>query len=227
MTLSCGSKVLKYMLFFTNGIVCAASVFFLIVAIRGLASDVFPKGFPSTPERFEFSKAGLIMLAVFATLSFLISFMGCLGAVNEQRGLLLAYALIMFVFIFCLIAAQIVAASSYSKLEETAESVMTDAYKGKEKNATELESFKKLEMQFHCCGPSVELKKIWVAAGACKNETSDWEFEAPCSKLILQQLGVACLVVTLVLLFATIIAMGSACCLRSAIIDRGSYVAFS
>lgn len=55
MTLSCGSKVLKYMLFFTNGIVCAASVFFLIVAIRGLASDVFPKGFPSTPERFEFS----------------------------------------------------------------------------------------------------------------------------------------------------------------------------
>lgn len=57
------------------------------------------------------------------------------------------------------------------------QSVMTDAYKGKEKNATELESFKKLEMQFHCCGPSVELKKIWVAAGACKNETSDWEFE--------------------------------------------------
>lgn len=38
------------------------------------------------------------MLAVFATLSFLISFMGCLGAVNEQRGLLLAVMTLMIFF---------------------------------------------------------------------------------------------------------------------------------
>uniref|UniRef100_A0A0N5AVG6 Tetraspanin n=1 Tax=Syphacia muris TaxID=451379 RepID=A0A0N5AVG6_9BILA len=259
MALSCGSQVLKYLIFITNAVVCTASLLLLVGAIRQLATNYLPPLFPEALRQItNVDHRGLIMLAVLCSFSALISGLGCCGAWHENRGLLLAFSIIMFIFIFMIVAAQVMVSVNYRTLGKAVDKTMTEYYKDKVDNATAVEEYKQIERILHCCGPSQELRQKWIAVGGCKDKEHVWENEklveigntlcrfvlssgmllegeayffwddkATCTDVLMTGFGVGALLVTLLMLCAAVVSMSTACCLRSAIIDRGSYTAFS
>uniref|UniRef100_A0A0M3HMJ0 Tetraspanin n=1 Tax=Ascaris lumbricoides TaxID=6252 RepID=A0A0M3HMJ0_ASCLU len=223
MGLSCSAKLLKYFVFFSNAIICVIGCFFLILSIRALVNTGIIHHLPELADDENITsgveRAGLILLAVFSGIVFLIGFLGCFGALTENPTFLLAYAVAMFAFIVLIIASQFLAIAGRKSFERSLEEVLNEKY-----NSTEArKNFTDFEHAFNCCGATPQLKPIFIEEGLCEGELAK---QPDCCSVIAMGVDVGYLILTFFLLIATVIGLSASCTLRSALTERLSYTEF-
>jgi len=131
--LSCGLEISKKILIGIN-------IFFLIFGaiIIGLGAYTM-----QGETGLYYSKAlptGIVVLGVFILL---LSFIGCFGAMRENRFLLLVYAAILLIIFFCLLIIACVVLADKAKVESILSDVWVDA-----NNQTKIG----LQNDYDCCG---------------------------------------------------------------------------
>ncbi|VDK43696.1 unnamed protein product [Anisakis simplex] len=245
MELSCSAKCLKYFVFVSNAIICMIGCFFLILSIRALAKtdivDDLPELADSSDVHSGVIRAGLIMLAIFSCFIFLVGFMGCFGAVTENPTLLLVYSIVLFTFIVLVITSQFLAIAGRKTFEESLEVVYYNLFfltfftkfnvfkiivlcADYRYNSSEArQNFTSFEEAFNCCGATAQLKPIFIEEHLCEGELAQ---QPDCCSVLTVGVSAAYLILTFVLLFATVIGLSAACILRSSLTHRLSYAQF-
>ncbi|KHN78769.1 CD9 antigen [Toxocara canis] len=226
MGLSCSTRLLKYFVFFSNAIICLIGCFFLIISIRVLVNTGIIDHLPELAEDENLNsgveRAGLIMLAIFSGLIFLIGFLGCFGAVNENRAFLLAYSMVLFAFVVLIIASQFMAIAGRKSFEQALEDVLNKKYNTSEAR----QNFTRFEDAFNCCGATPRLKPVFIEEGLCKGELAKQGLQPDCCSVIAMGVDAGYLILTFFLLIAAVIGLSTSCTLRSALTERLSYTEF-
>ncbi|VDM42670.1 unnamed protein product [Toxocara canis] len=244
MGLSCSTRLLKYFVFFSNAIICLIGCFFLIISIRVLVNTGIIDHLPELAEDENLNsgveRAGLIMLAIFSGLIFLIGFLGCFGAVNENRAFLLAYSMVLFAFVVLIIASQFMAIAGRKSFEQAlevtfflfpliqknAQIVLKDVLNKKYNTSEARQNFTRFEDAFNCCGATPRLKPVFIEEGLCKGELAKQGLQPDCCSVIAMGVDAGYLILTFFLLIAAVIGLSTSCTLRSALTERLSYTEF-
>uniref|UniRef100_A0A8C5MLZ1 Tetraspanin n=1 Tax=Leptobrachium leishanense TaxID=445787 RepID=A0A8C5MLZ1_9ANUR len=141
---------MKYMMFLFNGLVFMGGICLLGVGIWIVADpDGFQSLFTSNPL---LSAGGYILLIVGAALS-LLGFLGCFGAIRENKPLLLLFFLLILIF-FIVELVGVILALTYQKMikQEHFLVELKRFYKGD--NSTEVfsQSWNTIMIALSCCG---------------------------------------------------------------------------
>ncbi|XP_053311879.1 tetraspanin-18-like [Spea bombifrons] len=144
--------LMKYMMFLFNGLIFLGGICLLGIGIWIVADpDGFQSIFTSNPLLYA---GGYILLFVGLALS-LVGFLGCFGAIRENRSLLLLFFMLILLF-FTVELVGVILALTYQKLikEEHFLVELQKFYKGD--NSTEVfsQSWNTIMIALSCCGIS-------------------------------------------------------------------------
>lgn len=183
MSLACGSKCLKYILFITN------FVFFLIglgtvgLGVWALLDDdriliLTEVGDSGSFDVVSLIRTGALVLIASGGVAVLIGFLGCCGAVKENNCLLFAYCVVMVVILFVQIAAVVIAAIFQSKVTEDLKaflkSRLSAQYDGDVKTGDPFSlGLDVAQLQFECCGIDNYMDFLSATRWQDRKNTSD------------------------------------------------------
>ncbi|XP_008333580.1 leukocyte surface antigen CD53-like isoform X1 [Cynoglossus semilaevis] len=163
-------KCLKYTMCVTNFLcfMCGVSVLsfgiYLMAKFRVVAL---------IPELANFNIANMLMVS--GIIITCVSFLGFLGALKENRCLLLMYFLLLFLLMVVELTAACLLLVSDGKIESVVEETLVkgleEVKNGKAKNSTILNEWDLLQKNFDCCG--VKNESDWgnkVPTSCCKSQ---------------------------------------------------------
>ncbi|XP_031571519.1 CD151 antigen-like [Actinia tenebrosa] len=194
MALSCGMQCMKYLLFAFNLVFWIAGITVMAV---GIWTRVSAHEYASLMEESGFQAAANIMIAAGALVIF-IGFVGCCGAVKENKCFLLLYFFLLLVIFILEIAAGIMAYTKRDKVISTIEKAMNQSVQndyGQNKPKIDKAVDHAQEM-LKCCGatgPKDWKTSNWkkshqnetVPQSCCKNKKAPCDYyDKGCSKAL-------------------------------------------
>jgi len=161
-TLSCGSQVVKYILFIFNFIFWVTGVVLLGVGIWVLTDPNATHYLQIASVDFELVRAAAICLVSVGALVFILGGLGCCGALKESSACLTGFtALLIFLLILQVVAvilAGVLHGQILHELETEMRETMNKEY-GRSDAVTESWDFIQIKMQ--CCGVSNKSVDDW------------------------------------------------------------------
>lgn len=149
MALSCGMQCMKYLLFAFNLVFWIAGITVMAV---GIWTRVSAHEYTSLMEESGFQAAANIMIAAGALVIF-IGFVGCCGAVKENKCFLLLYFFLLLVIFILEIAAGILAYAKRDKVINQVEKAMNNSVQVEYgKNAKVNKAVDHAQKMLKCCG---------------------------------------------------------------------------
>lgn len=212
MGLGCGAKCLKYILFAFNLIFVAIGLVLLgigvwfivekddaIIQLQDKLEDAKVNNSQEKRETLENLKShpnavrtlGIILLVVGLILC-LIAFLGCCGAITENRILLYMYAGVLVILLLVGLAAAIYGAVEKDKIQEKTKKLMSDTlehynyFESGKKPDTWTSAWDALMDEFKCCGVNGTIsdwtETLWNKNDANSNRNAN-KFPARCCEI--------------------------------------------
>lgn len=151
--LSCGMTCMKYLLLAFNFVFWIAGISVLAV---GIWSRVAASNYEALMGDTDVDKAANILIAA-GVLVLIIGFIGCCGAVKENKWLLLMYALLVFLVFVLEIAAGVLAYRNRDKMEQEIKKVINNTVfeeYGKADHSKLTKAIDFTQKHIKCCGAS-------------------------------------------------------------------------
>ncbi|XP_056133601.1 tetraspanin-8-like [Lampris incognitus] len=167
------NKCIKYLLFFFNFLFWVSGCIILAVSIY---LKVTKDGNKITDEAIP----GIDLMISIGVIIMVLGFLGCCGAIRENRCLLLLFFICLLLIFILLLAAGIVGAVSENKAKEWVKEHLLTMLPLKDQPADVQTDLQKLEEEFKCCG-LVKGPEDWdgsVPSSCYCNDTSQ-----PCEKV--------------------------------------------
>lgn len=213
---------IKYLMFFFNLLIFLAGAALLGIGIWiVVAADSFRDVVSSDPLIFN---AVYIIIAVGAAL-FLIGFLGCCGAVNENRCLLGTF----FAFVLVLFLLQIVGAVLAIVLRVQTEELARETFKDYSTNEEVKKGWDTFQQAFECCGvdgPGDWTKETLPVPNSCCASNSTCTvvtaFDVGCKERVSTMFWILAGVAFGILLIE-LLALIFSCCLYRSIGESGGY----
>jgi len=152
---NCFLSLVKYLLFLTNFLIFALGVACLGVSIFALVDGSALQDLLSSIDdsiSIQIYSAAAIVVIVFSSVVVLISFLGCCGAIKENKCMLMTYIIFVILTVIALIAAAVLGFTQ--DLESALKKPLLDSMEnyGKDNSTTITESWDQLQTEFECCG---------------------------------------------------------------------------
>ena len=161
--LDCCGVAAKYVIFVFNFLVLIGGTVFLILGIVGLVNDDFSRFEDFDPDLY---RAAAVLFIVAGATIFLLSFLGCCGAVRENKCMLLTYATIVFVLFIIVVTASALAVVFKGDAAEIIDEAMLDFLKHYDPDDPEdvrTKAWDELQEQGKCCG--IDSSNDWTNNG--------------------------------------------------------------
>jgi len=197
--LPCGSKVIKYLLFFFNFIFWCSGVVLLGIGIWMLVDHGSTNYYLNVAAGLDYglAKAAAINIIVVGSLVFIVGGLGCCGACKESVGCLTAFSWIMIILLVLQIIAISLAAAFHTQIVNQLEKEMTKTLAskyGQSGNESTTTSWNYMQMEMHCCGvrgPENWINSSWstdpknvghVPASCCIELNDPSNYSSPSAK---------------------------------------------
>ncbi|CAL8324357.1 unnamed protein product [Lota lota] len=181
------NKIIKYLLFFFNFLFWVSGCIILGVSIY---LKVTKDGNKITNEGLP----GIDLLIAVGVIIMLLGFLGCCGAIRENRCLLLLFFISLLLIFILLLAAGIVGAVDKKKVNDWAKERLADLVPLQQQTAEIQTDVQKLERELKCCG-LVKGPEDWGSGvpsschcndtmQPCQTIASQLVYSTPCSTFI-------------------------------------------
>jgi len=165
MALSCGTKVLKYILFVFNFIFWASGCVLLGIGIWILTAHSSAAQYLHVANLdYGLVEAAAITIIVVGSLVFVVGALGCCGACKENNTCLTAFSGILIVLLILQLIAVILAGSMHSQIIHGLGAAMNTTMVNnfaQPKNTLETEGWNYMQVQLVCCGVGNEGPSEW------------------------------------------------------------------
>ncbi|CAL8279492.1 unnamed protein product [Gadus morhua 'NCC'] len=185
------NKTIKYLLFFFNFLFWVSGCIILGVSIY---LKVSKDGNAVTGEALP----GVDLMIAIGVIIMLLGFLGCCGAIRENRCLLLLFFISLLLIFILLLAAGILAAVDKDKVNDWTKERLNDLLPLQDQTAEIKTDVQKLEAELKCCGLA-KGPEDWGGAipsscncndtsQPCKTIAGHMVYTTPCSTLIIRVL---------------------------------------
>ncbi|EDO35917.1 predicted protein [Nematostella vectensis] len=177
---SCGMQCMKYLLFAFNFVFWIAGIAVMSV---GIWTRVSANEYASLMGQSGFTAAANIMIAAGALVMF-IGFVGCCGAVKENKCFLLLYFFLLLVIFVLEIASGILAYTKRDKVISSVEKALNQSISldyGQSNKEKATKAVDRAQSIFKCCG-ATQGPKDWANTAWAKSNTNQTVPESCCKK---------------------------------------------
>ena len=150
--LDCCGVAAKYIIFFFNFLILIGGVLLIVLGVVALVNEDLARFKEFDPTLYKSS--AIIFLAA-GSIIFVLSFLGCCGAIQESKCMLMTYAVFIVIVFFVVLAAAIVAVVFKGEAKEIVENVMEDflkRYDSDDKDKPETRVWDTIQRYGKCCG---------------------------------------------------------------------------
>lgn len=185
------NKCIKYLLFFFNFLFWVSGCIILGVSI-------YLKVSKDSNKITDVALPGIDLMIAIGVIIMLLGFLGCCGAIRENRCMLLLFFISLLLIFILLLAAGIVAAVDQNKVTEWVNDSLAGLVPLQKQPAEIKSDLMKLEAELKCCGV-LKGPEDWgssvpsscycnVTSASCKTIASHLVYTTPCSTAIIATL---------------------------------------
>ncbi|XP_005987647.1 leukocyte surface antigen CD53 [Latimeria chalumnae] len=160
-------KFLKYTLFIFNLLFWICGSLILSLGIYLLIDNTYGALLPSFPS---LSVANVMIIV--GSIIMVVAFQGCMGAIKENKCLLLAFFILLLLILLAEITVAIVVFCYEDKIQSFVENELKDSLK--QNNTTDVgrkQAWDTLQKQMKCCGVQNQTDWNKIPKSCCMNET--------------------------------------------------------
>ncbi|EDW57285.1 CD63 antigen [Drosophila novamexicana] len=143
--MDCGGVFVKYVLFIFNILFVICGILLIIFGSL-MVSEI--KDFSSVDQTFTANSVAIIIL-ILGCVIFLVSFLGCCGAIRENACGLTTYSIIMLGLFFCQIALIIYVWINHVQIRESLDKVVQTIWEQRKTDGLLMDT---LQKSLKCCG---------------------------------------------------------------------------
>ncbi|XP_064540399.1 CD63 antigen [Drosophila montana] len=143
--MDCGGVLVKYVLFVFNILFVICGILLIIFGSL-MVSEI--KDFSSVDQTFTANSVAIIIL-ILGCVIFLVSFLGCCGAIRENACGLTTYSIIMLGLFFCQIALIIYVWINHVQIRESLDKVVQTIWEQRKTDGLLMDT---LQKSLKCCG---------------------------------------------------------------------------
>lgn len=143
---SCGMTFIKYLLFFFNLLFAISGISILVVGATILAAQ---KNLQVVMDSFW---PGAVLLIAVGSIVFLISFLGCCGAIRNSNVMVMSFAVLLIIIFILELTAAIAGYLLRAEVHNVVESGMNKSIESYMTSNTTAEGWNIMQHDFKCCG---------------------------------------------------------------------------
>ncbi|XP_034251915.1 CD63 antigen-like [Thrips palmi] len=143
---SCGMSFIKYLLFLFNLLFAISGIVILAVGATIVARQ---KNLQLVVDHFW--SAAVLLIAV-GSIVFLISFLGCCGAVRNSNVMVMSFAVLLIIIFILELTAAVAGYLLQSKIHDVLQTSLNESLKSYDNTTTVREAWNIMQHDFKCCG---------------------------------------------------------------------------